>query len=86
MGEITKQREPEYPAGTMGSDEEYRESEIAKYTVRDTVFSSLFQEKKYLLQLYRALHPEDTETTEDDLVDVTMLTLQVDCASARITI
>ncbi|MCI8646353.1 MAG: hypothetical protein HFE76_06015 [Firmicutes bacterium] len=62
----------------MGSDEEYRESEIAKYTVRDTVFSSLFQEKKYLLQLYRALHPEDTETTEADLTNITIQNVLTD--------
>ncbi len=78
MGEITKQREPEYPAGTTGSSEEYREPEIAKYTVRDTVFSSLFQEKKYLIQLYRALHPEDTETTEADLTNITIRNVLTD--------
>ncbi len=44
----------------------------AKSALHDSVFSDLFQDKKYLLQLYQALHPEDTETTEDDLVDVTI--------------
>lgn len=39
----------------------------SKFTAKDTVFKSLFSEPKYLLQLYQALHPEDTETTEDDL-------------------
>lgn len=29
--------------------------EAAKWTVRDSVFSDLFQNKKYLLQLYQAL-------------------------------
>ena len=37
---------------------------FAKYTAKDSVFTTLFRDKKYLLQLYRALHPEDTETTE----------------------
>jgi hypothetical protein len=32
----------------------------------------LFKEKKYLIQLYRAIHPEDTEATEEDLQDVTV--------------
>ena len=41
-------------------------TDIAKYTIKDSVFTNLFQDKKYLIQLYRALHPEDTETTEDD--------------------
>ena len=46
----------------------------AKLTIRDSVFSDLFRDKRYLLKLYQTLHPEDTETTEDDLVDVTHTT------------
>ena len=42
----------------------------AKRTIKDSVFSDLFQNKKYLLQLYKTLHPEDEETTEDSLSDV----------------
>ncbi len=45
---------------------------FAKYTAKDSVFTTLFRDKKYLLQLYRALHPEDTETTEDALKDITI--------------
>ena len=45
---------------------------FAKYTVKDSVFSTIFQDKKYLIELYRALHPEDTETTEDALTDITI--------------
>ena len=41
-------------------------------------FSDLFQDKKYLLKLYQALHPEDTGTTEDDLVDVTIQNVLTD--------
>lgn len=52
--------------------------ETAKQTVRDSVFSDLFQDKKYLLKLYQALHPEDTGTTEDDLVDVTIQNVLTD--------
>ena len=44
----------------------------AKLTIKDSVFSDLFRDKKYLLKLYQTLHPEDTETTGDDLVDVTI--------------
>ena len=40
--------------------------------------TSLFKEKRYLIQLYRALHPEDTKTTEDDLKDVTVSNVLVD--------
>ncbi|MEH2942523.1 hypothetical protein VSQ32_06535 [Lachnospiraceae bacterium KK002] len=45
---------------------------FAKYTAKDSVFSTLFRDKKYLMQLYRALHPEDAETTEDALTDITI--------------
>lgn len=48
------------------------EEKFAKYTVKDSVFTSLFQDKKYLIQLYRALHPEDKETTEEELTDITI--------------
>jgi len=32
-----------------------------KRKIKDSVFTDLFQNKKYLLQLYKALHPEDIE-------------------------
>ncbi len=51
---------------------EEKKDAFAKYTVKDSVFTTLFQDKKYLMQLYRALHPEDTETTEDALTDITI--------------
>lgn len=49
-----------------------KEAEAAKHTIKDSVFTNLFQEKKYLLQLYKTLHPEDTEVTEDSLSDITI--------------
>lgn len=54
------------------------ETDIAKYTIKDSVFTNLFQDKKYLIQLYWALHPEDTETTEDELKDITIKNILVD--------
>ena len=45
---------------------------FAKYMAKDSVFTTIFQNKKYLMQLYRALHPEDTKTTEDALTDITI--------------
>lgn len=57
---------------------EEKEEQVVKYTVKDSVFTSLFKEKRYLIQLYRALHPEDTKTTEDDLKDVTVSNVLVD--------
>ncbi|MDO5490721.1 MAG: hypothetical protein Q4F52_11575 [Bacteroidaceae bacterium] len=49
-----------------------------KRTIRDSVFTSLFSDKKYLLQLYRVLHPEDTKTTENDLSMVTIQNVLTD--------
>lgn len=36
------------------------------------MFTNLFQDKKYLLQLYKTLHPEDTQVSEDALSDITI--------------
>ena len=44
----------------------------AKRTAKNSVFLDLFQNKSYLLRLYKALHPEDTTATEDSLTDVTI--------------
>ena len=43
-----------------------------KRTAKNTVFLDLFQDKKNLLKLYKTLHPEDTDTTEDTLNIVTI--------------
>ncbi len=51
---------------------------IAKYTIKDSVFSDLFNIKKYLLQLYRTLHPEDITATENDLTDITIKNVLTD--------
>lgn len=44
---------------------------VARRSTKDTVFTDLFRDPRYLLQLYRCLHPEDTETKEADLAEVT---------------
>ena len=44
----------------------------AKRTEKNSVFLDLFQNKSYLLKLYKTLHPEDTTATEDSLTDVTI--------------
>lgn len=44
----------------------------AKRTAKNSVFLDLFQNKGYLLKLYKTLHPEDTTATEDSLTDVTI--------------
>ncbi|MDE7273794.1 MAG: hypothetical protein K2N95_12160, partial [Lachnospiraceae bacterium] len=47
-------------------------------TIKDSVFTNLFQDKKYLLQLYQALHPEDNVVTENDIADVTLKHVLID--------
>ena len=50
----------------------------AKHTAKDSVFTDLFKIPKYLFPLYQALHPEDTETAEEDLTNVTLLNILLD--------
>ena len=45
---------------------------MAKRTAKNSVFLDLFQDKKNLLELYKTLHPEDTDATEDTLDIVTI--------------
>ncbi|MCD8325570.1 MAG: Rpn family recombination-promoting nuclease/putative transposase [Lachnospiraceae bacterium] len=45
---------------------------LVNRNIKDSVFRNLFSDKKYLFQLYQALHPEDKETTIDDLEYVTL--------------
>ncbi|MDE5820746.1 MAG: hypothetical protein K2N41_03090 [Lachnospiraceae bacterium] len=51
---------------------------IPKRKIKDSVFTSLFQDKKYLLQLYQALHPEDNNVTEEEIKDVTIKHVLID--------
>ena len=44
----------------------------AKQAAKDSVFRDLFGNPKYLFQLYQALHPEDINTTEDEIGTVTI--------------
>ena len=61
------------------SDDVKKDQEgIMKRTIKDSVFTDLFQDKKYLLQLYKSLHPEDTDVTENDLNDITIKNVLTD--------
>jgi len=51
---------------------------VMKRTIKDSVFTNLFQDKKYLIQLYKALHPEDNDITEDKLTDITIKNVLTD--------
>ncbi|MCM1082307.1 MAG: hypothetical protein NC393_02645 [Clostridium sp.] len=50
----------------------------AKRTAKNSVFLDLFQNKNYLLKLYKTLHPEDAAATEDSLTDVTITNVLTD--------
>lgn len=59
--------------GGKVSDETKQTQEVeAKRTAKNSVFLDLFQDKKNLLKLYRTLHPEDKDATEDTLDIVTI--------------
>ena len=55
-----------------------KKAEAAKHTIKDSVFTNLFKEKKYLLQLYKTLHPEDADVTENELSDITIHNIMTD--------
>ena len=62
----------------ISADAEKKPEQVAKYTAKDSVFTSIFREPKYLLQLYQALHPEDLEATEDSIKNVTITNVLLD--------
>lgn len=43
-----------------------------KRTIKDSIFTLMFKQPEYALQLYQALHPEDTDVTEADCKVVTL--------------
>ncbi|MBP3200752.1 MAG: hypothetical protein J6M39_03800 [Lachnospiraceae bacterium] len=45
--------------------------------IKDSVFTDLFRDKKYTLQLYKALHPEDKNVTTKDIKIVTLKAIVV---------
>ncbi|MCM1106805.1 MAG: hypothetical protein NC355_07670 [Blautia sp.] len=56
----------------MQDDTKQTQEIRAKRTAKNSVFLDLFQNKSYLLKLYKTLHPEDTAATEDSLTNVTI--------------
>lgn len=47
-------------------------------TAKDSVFRDLFKNPKYALQLYKAIHPEDTEVIESDISNVNIENMFID--------
>ncbi|MCI8483997.1 MAG: hypothetical protein HFH41_06625 [Lachnospiraceae bacterium] len=58
-------------------DKEQILKQYMRRTVKASVFEDLFSNKEYLLQLYQALHPEDTNVSEEDLEYVTLQQIMV---------
>ncbi len=56
----------------MSDDIKQTQEVKAKRTAKNSVFLDLFQDKRNLLKLYKTLHPEDTDATEDMLDIVTI--------------
>lgn len=54
------------------------ENNLPKRTVYDSVFCCMARDKKYLIQIFKALHPEDTISTSDDLKIINLQTALVD--------
>ena len=57
---------------------EWKKQRLQNIQLKTAFLRIYFRIKKYLIQLYRALHPEDTETTEDELKDITIKNILVD--------
>ena len=51
---------------------------VTKRTAKDSVFTDLFSDSKYLLRFYQAIHPEDNEVKEEDLRTVTLENILTD--------
>lgn len=48
------------------------EDRIAKRNIKDSVFTSLFRDNRYVFELYQALFPEDKKTTVHDIETITL--------------
>lgn len=55
-----------------------RKTLIVKREIKDSVFSDLFRQKKYLVELYHALHPGAPGIDEEAVVNVTIRNVLVD--------
>ena len=54
------------------------DKKIVKRNVKDSVFTNLFQDTKYIVELYKALHPEADYVTEDMIEIVTLKNILTD--------
>ena len=54
-----------------------------KRTIKDSVFTMLFSIQAYIMELYRALHPEDNTITPEELKTITLETALVTRACSK---
>ena len=59
-------------AKSKDPDKKQKEPRSIKRLFKDGVFCDLFSRPRYALGLYRELHPDDTDVTEDDITYVTL--------------
>ncbi len=52
--------------------------QVAKRTMKDSIFTHAFRDPKNILLLYKELHPEDVSVTENDIEVVTLENILVD--------
>ena len=57
------------------ADVELTDDRTVKHKTKDSVFLCLFRDPENILELYKSLHPEDTETTVDDICIETLETI-----------
>lgn len=60
------------------AEEQKEQKHFARRKIKDTVFSKLFEDYNNLLLLYKALHPEDTDVTVNDLQEVLLENVLLD--------
>ena len=61
-------------------DKDEEKEKTSKRTIKDSVFGDMFaneENRKYLVQLYKTLHPADSNVTEADINNVTIRNVMV---------
>ena len=54
-----------------------------KRTIKDSIFTFLFGEPEYTMELYQTLHPEDTTVKDSDVKLVTLQNVQGLCGGTQ---
>lgn len=63
-----------FPDDVLAAVDDLRRKHLkVRRDLRDSIFTHLFRRKEYVLELYKTLHPEDTEVT---LADIRIITIE----------